>query len=86
MLLKSYYIHEAVSNLISTQWLSNEGLIARLVNLLSPDQDPAMHTVVSELIKGIISMAAPSPGAGLSEGLHNGPASNIFAQIGRAHV
>lgn len=39
-----------------------------------------MHTVVSELIKGIISMAAPSPGAGLTEGLQNGPASNRFAR------
>ena len=25
-------------------------------------------------------MSAPSPGAGLSEGLHNGPASNLFAR------
>ena len=40
-----------------------------------------MHTVVAELIKGIISMAAPSPGAGLGpEGLTNGPASNKFAR------
>jgi serine/threonine-protein phosphatase 6 regulatory subunit 3 len=39
-----------------------------------------MQTVVSELIKGIISMASPSPGAGLTEGLQNGPASNRFAR------
>lgn len=39
-----------------------------------------MHTVVAELIKNIISMAAPSPGAGLTEGLSNGPASNRFAR------
>lgn len=39
-----------------------------------------MHTVVSELIKGIISMASPSPGAGLTENLANGPASNRFAR------
>jgi len=35
---------------------------------------------VAELIKGIISMATPSPGAGLTEGLQNGPASNRFAR------
>ncbi len=39
-----------------------------------------MHLVVAELIKGIISMAAPSPGAGLSEELTHGPASNRFAR------
>lgn len=39
-----------------------------------------MHAVVSEVIKNIITMAAPSPGSGLSEGLNNGPASNRFAR------
>lgn len=54
--------------------------MARLIGLLSPAYTSDMHTVVSELIKGIISMAAPSPGAGLTEGLQNGPASNRFAR------
>lgn len=54
--------------------------MARLIGLLSPAHSSDMHTVVSELIKGIISMAAPSPGAGLTEGLQNGPASNRFAR------
>ena len=39
-----------------------------------------MHAVVSELVKGIISMAAPSPGAGITDGMQNGPASNLFAR------
>lgn len=39
-----------------------------------------MQSVVSELIKGIISMASPSPGAGLTDNLQNGPASNRFAR------
>jgi hypothetical protein len=39
-----------------------------------------MHAVVAELIKGIISMSAPSPAAGLSEGLQTGLASNRFAR------
>ena len=54
--------------------------MGRLIGLLSPAHSSDMHTVVSELIKGIISMAAPSPGAGLTEGLQNGPASNRFAR------
>ena len=62
------------------QWLSNENLIGRLIDLLSPAYSSDMQTVVSELIKGIISMASPAPGAGLTEGLQNGPASNRFAR------
>lgn len=62
------------------QWLSSENLMGRLIDLLSPTHPSDIHTVVAELIKGIISMAAPSPGAGLTEGLQNGPASNRFAR------
>ncbi|KAI0957676.1 hypothetical protein AcW1_005989 [Taiwanofungus camphoratus] len=62
------------------EWLSLENLMSRLIDLLSPTYSPDMHTVVAELIKGIISMAAPSPGAGLSDGLSNRPASNRFAR------
>lgn len=54
--------------------------MSRLLDLLSPQHTPNMHAVVAELIKGIISMAAPSPGAGLSDELTNGPASNRFAR------
>jgi serine/threonine-protein phosphatase 6 regulatory subunit 3 len=54
--------------------------MGRLIDLLSPAHPSDIHTVVAELIKGIISMAAPSPGAGLTEGLQNGPASNRFAR------
>jgi serine/threonine-protein phosphatase 6 regulatory subunit 3 len=62
------------------QWLSSENLMGRLIELLSPTHTGDIHTVVAELIKGIISMATPSPGAGLTEGLQNGPASNCFAR------
>jgi serine/threonine-protein phosphatase 6 regulatory subunit 3 len=62
------------------QWLSSENLMGRLIELLSPSHAGDIHTVVAELIKGIISMATPSPGAGLTEGLQNGPASNRFAR------
>jgi serine/threonine-protein phosphatase 6 regulatory subunit 3 len=55
--------------------------MSRLLDLLAPSQSPDMHTVVAELIKGIISMAAPSPGAGLgADSLNHGPASNKFAR------
>lgn len=62
------------------QWLSKENLMSRLIDLLSPAHSSDMHTVVAELIKGIISMAAPSPAAGISDGLSHLPASNVFAR------
>ncbi|KAJ7706882.1 SIT4 phosphatase-associated protein-domain-containing protein [Mycena rosella] len=61
------------------EWLSAEHLMPRLLALLAPTHTPDVHTVVAELIKGIISMATPTPGAGLAE-LHTGPASNRFAR------
>lgn len=63
----------------SRQWLSSENLMSRLLDLLAPTETPDIHTVVAELIKGIISMATPAPGAGLTE-LQHGPASNRFAR------
>src|SRR6267142_782443 len=65
---------------LSLQWLSEERLMTRLVGRLSPVHSTDMHVVVAELIKGIISMSAPSPAAGLSEGLQTGLASNRFAR------
>ena len=54
--------------------------MGRLVTLLSPDYSPSIHTIVSDLLKSIISLATPSPGAGITEGLHNGPASNLLVR------
>ena len=51
-----------------------------LIDMLSPSHSSDIQSVVSELIKGIISMASPSPGAGLTDNLQNGPASNRFAR------
>ncbi|KAF5369199.1 hypothetical protein D9615_009978 [Tricholomella constricta] len=62
------------------EWLSSENLMGRLIELLAPTHTSDIHAVVAELIKNIISMAAPSPGASLNEGLQNGPASNRFAR------
>ncbi|CAK5277201.1 unnamed protein product [Mycena citricolor] len=61
------------------EWLSSENLMARLLVFLAPTYSPDVHNVVAELIKGIISMATPTPGAGLGE-MTAGPASNIFAR------
>ncbi|KAF7298318.1 hypothetical protein MKEN_01356300 [Mycena kentingensis (nom. inval.)] len=61
------------------QWLSSEQLIPRLLALLAPNHTPDMHTVVAELIKGIISMSTPAPGPGMAE-LHAAPASNLFTR------
>ena len=62
------------------QWLSQEHLMSRLLDLLAPEHSRDKHTVVAELIKGIISMAAPSPAAGLGDGPGAGIASNKFAR------
>ncbi|KAH7915316.1 SIT4 phosphatase-associated protein-domain-containing protein [Hygrophoropsis aurantiaca] len=80
LLVRIIQLDEHPSGTGVLEWLSSEDLMGRLIDLLSPTNTSDMHTVVSELIKGIISMAAPSPGAGLTEGLQNGPASNRFAR------
>ncbi|TFK36388.1 SIT4 phosphatase-associated protein-domain-containing protein [Crucibulum laeve] len=60
------------------EWLSSQNFIGRLLDLLSPAHTSDIHTVVAELLKGIISLANPSPGAGVTE--QNGPSSNRFAR------
>ena len=54
--------------------------MSRLLDFLAPEHSRDKHTVVAELIKGIISMAAPSPAAGLGDGPGSGLASNRFAR------
>ncbi|KAF8197611.1 SIT4 phosphatase-associated protein-domain-containing protein [Pholiota molesta] len=73
-------LDEVIPNCNVLEWLSSENLMGRLLDLLSPNYTPSVHTVVTDLVKNIISMATPSPGAGLTEGLQNGPASNRFAR------
>ncbi|KAJ3739168.1 SIT4 phosphatase-associated protein-domain-containing protein [Lentinula detonsa] len=60
------------------EWLSSEKLIPRLIDMLSPAYPPDIHQVVSDLIKGIISMATPSPGTGLTS---NGTAASNPAAV-----
>lgn len=54
--------------------------MSRLLDLLAPEHSRDKHTTVAELIKGIISMAAPSPASGLGDGPGAGIASNRFAR------
>lgn len=73
------------NTLYNSQWLSSEKFIPRLIDMLSPAYPPDIHQVVSDLIKGIISMATPSPGVGLTSnapvphamGNDSGPGSGV---------
>ena len=40
----------------------------KLIERLPSNYPSDMHAVVSEVIKGIIAIAVPSPGSGVSEG------------------
>ena len=53
--------------------------MGKLIGLLSPAHTSDIHTAVADLVKGIISMATPSPVPGLAEN-HTGSASNRFAR------
>ncbi|KAF9053141.1 SIT4 phosphatase-associated protein-domain-containing protein [Panaeolus papilionaceus] len=80
LLSRIIQLDESIPNCNVLEWLSSEGFMGRLIALLSPNHTPSVHSVVTDLIKNIISMATPSPGAGITEGLQNGLASNIFAR------
>ena len=54
--------------------------MSKLIERLSPKYPSDIHAVVSEVIKGIIAIAAPSPGSGVSEGASHAPPSNLFAR------
>lgn len=59
------------------EWLSSQEFIPRLVGMLSPQHSGDMHNAVADLVKGIISMATPTPASGLMD---PAPASNLFAR------
>ena len=50
-----------VPGLTRIQWLSQEGLMPKLIERLSSNHPSDMHAAASEVIKGIIAIAAPSP-------------------------
>lgn len=47
-----------VSDVMS--WFSEQRLIPRLLELLSPQHPPSTHQIVADLLKGIISVSAPN--------------------------
>jgi SIT4-associating protein SAP185/190 len=49
------------------EWLSDQELIPKIVDLLSPSHSVDLHNTISELLKAIIALSAPSP-AGMGPG------------------
>ncbi|GJJ12305.1 hypothetical protein Clacol_006546 [Clathrus columnatus] len=63
------------------EWLREEGLIPRLIDLLSPCEKPEIHTIAADVIKGIITMSAPSPvSSALNDAQQHVPTCNCFAR------
>jgi serine/threonine-protein phosphatase 6 regulatory subunit 3 len=66
------------------QWLSSQNFIPSLVDRLSPRYPSSVHLVVADLLKGIISVASPSPGSFSVNGTHDGgpagPVTNRFVR------
>lgn len=60
MLIRIVSAEEAgVSGVIA--WLAEEGLVPRLLELLSPDHSTTTHSIASELLKSVITLCAPTP-------------------------
>ncbi|CBQ73707.1 related to SAP155-SIT4-associating protein [Sporisorium reilianum SRZ2] len=60
-------------------WLSSQDLIARTVDLLAPNYSVDIHNTVSELLKAIIALSAPSPAA-----LNQGQGAELGGGLGDA--
>ncbi|WVQ72127.1 hypothetical protein IAR50_001672 [Cryptococcus sp. DSM 104548] len=52
---------EGSSSATAIDWLADEKLVPRLLRILSPDYPSTQHTIVSDLIKQVITLCAPSP-------------------------
>ncbi|KAF8634541.1 hypothetical protein AX15_000839 [Amanita polypyramis BW_CC] len=80
LLIRIIQLDELPEGAGTLEWLSSQNFIGRLIDLLAPHHTSDVHTIVADLIKNIITMATPSPGAGIGDGLQNGPASNCLAR------
>lgn len=60
-------------------WLSSQDLISRTVDLLAPNYSVDIHNTVSELLKAIIALSAPSPAA-----LNQGQGQELGGTLGEA--
>lgn len=60
-------------------WLSSQDLVSRTVDLLAPNYSVDIHNTVSELLKAIIALSAPSPAA-----LNQGQGQDLGGGLGEA--
>ncbi|ODO11173.1 hypothetical protein I350_01777 [Cryptococcus amylolentus CBS 6273] len=60
-LLITLISREEGDSAVTIDWLADEKLVPRLLNILSPEYPSSQHTIVSDLIKQIITLCAPSP-------------------------
>ncbi|KAG2349580.1 hypothetical protein BDR05DRAFT_1055227 [Suillus weaverae] len=70
-------LDEVPGDAIVLDWLPSENLTGRLVELFSPAYVGDMHTVVLELIRGILSMATASPALRLTDASGAGTAREV---------
>lgn len=79
MLTRIVLTEENVPDVMS--WLGEQRLIPRLLEMLSPQHPPSTHAIVTELLKGIISVSAPNS----SFNPHGGNAGDQTGQNGTGH-
>ncbi|KAG8920175.1 hypothetical protein FRC01_000890 [Tulasnella sp. 417] len=61
LIFRIVQLDEQPGNLGVIPWLSSQGLIPKLIDLLSPTQKPDIHLVAADFLKGIIALSSPSP-------------------------
>ncbi|KAF8607974.1 SAPS-domain-containing protein [Ceratobasidium sp. AG-I] len=84
LLFRIIQLDDNPGNIGVMDWLSSQNFIPSLVDRLSPRYPPSVHLVVADLLKGIISVASPSPGSFNVNGTHDGgpagPVTNRFVR------
>ncbi|CUA70095.1 Extragenic suppressor of kinetochore protein 1 [Schizosaccharomyces pombe 972h-] [Rhizoctonia solani] len=84
LLFRIIQLDENPGNIGVMEWLSSQNFIPNLVDRLSPRYPSSVHLVVADLLKGIISVASPSPGSFNLNGPHDsgptGPVTNRFVR------
>ncbi|QRW01503.1 hypothetical protein RhiLY_00500 [Ceratobasidium sp. AG-Ba] len=84
LLFRIIQLDDNPGNIGVMDWLSSQNFIPNLVDRLSPRYPPSVHLVVADLLKGIISVASPSPGSFNVNGPHDGgptgPVTNRFVR------
>ena len=76
LLIRIIQMDELDSSVI--EWLSSQNLLQTLLNYLSPEFPPDIHTAAAEMIKNIIALSTQGPGDGIST--NQIPPSNRFAR------